>query len=178
MSLFSKIALGVFTVLAFNINAQENTNMPVAVDATSQVYMPENAGWLTNIDEAYAESKASGKPIMANFTGSDWCGWCKKLTADVFSHQEFKDWAKNNVVLLELDYPRRKTLPQHIQAQNSNLQSVFGIQGYPTVWVFGLSKDEVKNQFNVDAIGKTGYTRSVEEFTANIEQMISAKKKG
>jgi protein disulfide-isomerase len=177
MSLSKKFIFVVLTTFSFFSYGQQQ-GTPASETAQNGVYAPENAGWLTNIDEAYAESVSSGKPILANFTGSDWCGWCKKLTADVFIHQEFKDWAKKNVVLLELDYPRRKVIPQHIQAQNANLQSVFGIQGYPTIWVFNLTKDTVKNQFNVDAIGKTGYTRTVAEFTSNIEQMIDSKKKG
>ena len=109
---------------------------------------------------------------MANFTGSDWGGWCKRLTASVFSKDEFKTWAEKNVVLLELDFPRRKTVPQNIQAQNANLQQAFQVSGYPTIWVFHLNKDEAKNQYTIEALGKTGYTATVQEFTSGVEQMI------
>jgi len=85
-------------------------------------YKAENEGWLVKMEEAYALSKETGKPIMANFTGSDWCGWCKRLTASVFAKEEFKKWAEKNVILLELDYPRRKTLPEEIRNQNASLQ--------------------------------------------------------
>jgi thioredoxin-related protein len=164
-------------LLAFSLQAQAQPTeaAPPAPEVVAP-YQAENPGWLTNIDEAYAVSQQTGKPILANFTGSDWCGWCKKLTADVFIHNEFKTWADKNVVLLELDYPRRKTLPSHIQAQNSNLQQAFQVQGYPTVWLFNLVKDNVKNQFTVDALGKTGYTKTVQEFTSGLEQMMAAKK--
>ena len=70
-----------FSLLAFA--------MFVNMSFSQDTYAPENEGWLVNLDEAYALSKKTGKPIMANFTGSDWCGWCKKLTADVFSKPEF-----------------------------------------------------------------------------------------
>ncbi len=136
-------------------------------------YTPENEGWLVDIDEAFEISKKSGKPIMANFTGSDWCGWCKRLTADVFSKEEFKKWAATNVVLLELDFPRRKTIPQEIQQQNQSLQQAFKITGYPTVWVFNLEKDATTKQYSIEALGKTGYTKSWEEFTSGVEQMIN-----
>ena len=46
-------------------------------------YKAHAEGWLVDINEAYAISNKTGKPIMANFTGSDWCGWCKKLKAEV-----------------------------------------------------------------------------------------------
>lgn len=152
-----------------SVNAQSNGQAAHTVQAT---YTAENPGWLVNIDEAYALSKKTGKPIMANFTGSDWCGWCKRLTASVFSKDEFKSWAEKNVVLLELDYPRGKFIPQNIKAQNANLQQAFKIDGYPTVWVFHLNKDEAKNQYTIEALGKTGYTATVQEFTSGVEQMI------
>jgi len=140
-------------------------------------YTAKNDGWLVLIEEAYEQSQKSGKPIMANFTGSDWCGWCKRLDKSVFHHQEFKDWAKKNVVLLELDFPRRFQVPAYIKEQNSNLQRAFGVSGFPTIWLFDLKKDDA-GQFNVEALGKTGYTKTVAEFTDGIAQMMAKRKKG
>ena len=139
-------------------------------------YKAKNEGWLVSIEEAYAESKKSNKPIMANFTGSDWCGWCKRLDKSVFHHDEFKQWAKKNVVLLELDYPRRFQVPAEVKEQNANLQRAFGVRGFPTVWVFDMDKD-ASGQFNVNALGKTGYTKTVAEFTTGIEEMLSRRVK-
>ena len=139
-------------------------------------YSAKNEGWLVKIDEAYAQSQKSGKPILANFTGSDWCGWCKRLDKSVFHHQEFKDWAKKNVVLLELDYPRRFQVPADIKQQNADLQRAFGVRGFPTIWLFDLTKDAA-GQFNVNALGKTGYTKTVAEFTGGMEQMMAKRSK-
>ena len=105
-------------------------------------YKAENEGWLVNVDEAYSVSQKTGKPILANFTGSDWCGWCKRLTKSVFIHDEFKEWAEKNVVLLELDFPRRKQLPQAIKQQNESLKRAFSIRGYPSIYVFDLAKND------------------------------------
>ena len=141
-------------------------------------YSASNPGWLVDLDEAYKISEKTGKPIMANFTGSDWCGWCKRLTASVFSKPEFKKWADKNVVLLELDFPRRFQLPADVRKQNASLQQAFQVRGYPTIWVFRMDKDK-SGQYNIEALGKTGYTATVQEFTTNVEQMISqAKQKG
>jgi len=142
----------------------------------SAAYEAENKGWLVDVDEAFAESQKTGKPILANFTGSDWCGWCKKLTASVFVHEEFKSWAKDNVVLLELDFPRRKRLPEKYTKQNQGLQQAFGVRGFPTIWVFDLDRNEQTKQFGIKALGKTGYTRTPEEFTANVNKMIARRK--
>ena len=140
-------------------------------------YKAENDGWLVNVDEAYELSQKTGKPIMANFTGSDWCGWCKRLTKSVFIHDEFKTWADKNVVLLELDFPRRKQLPQEIKQQNASLQKAFGIRGYPTIYVFDLSKND-NGEFAISALGKTGYTKTVKEFTDGIDAMIARRDSG
>ena len=143
----------------------------------ADTYEAENEGWLVKIEEAYEESKKTGKPILANFTGSDWCGWCKRLTKSVFIEDEFKTWADDNVVLLELDFPRRKQLPNEIRQQNAQLQQAFGVRGYPTVWVFNLDKDD-KGQFQIEGLGKTGYRKTVAEFTSDVERMFAHAKKG
>ncbi|MCB0629790.1 MAG: thioredoxin family protein [Saprospiraceae bacterium] len=141
--------------------------------ATAQeAYKATHEGWLVSIEEAYAQSKKTGKPIMANFTGSDWCGWCKKLSAAVFDKPAFKTWANKNVVLLELDFPRRKQLPNEIRAQNQSLQQVFQVRGYPTVWVFNLDKDEESGKMMIEALGQTGYQPTLEEFTSGVDQML------
>ncbi len=141
-------------------------------------YTAENPGWLVDVDEAYAESQKTGKPILANFTGSDWCGWCKRLTKSVFVHKEFKDWAEKNVVLLELDFPRRKSLPARFKQQNQNLQQAFKVRGYPTVWLFDLSKESTDSQYSISALGKTGYTKTASEFITNINEMIARRDTG
>lgn len=155
-----------FIAFSFNMSAQ----------STAADYKAKNEGWEVNLEKAYSLSKDSGKPILANFTGSDWCGWCKRLDKSVFHHQEFKDWADDNVVLLELDFPRRKKLPADLQQQNRGLQQAFRVSGYPTIWVFYLDKDD-NGQFTIDPLGKTGYTKTVVEFTDGVDQMIARKKK-
>ena len=95
--------------------------------------------WLTNIDQAIAQSMETEKPIMLFFTGSDWCGWCKRLVKEVFDQKEFKDWAKDNIIPVELDFPRRTKLDENLVAQNRQLQRLFAVQGYPTIWLVDLS---------------------------------------
>ena len=132
-------------------------------------YASEKEGWLVDLDQAYEISVKEKKPILANFTGSDWCGWCKRLDADVFSKPEFQEWAKKNVVLLELDFPRRKQIPSKNQQQNAAMQQALGITGYPTIWLLTLTKDDVNGKFQVNPMGKTGYTQSPQQFIATIE---------
>lgn len=146
--ILSLIALLSFS--SFNIQAQP---MKTGI---AKPYEASMDGWLVSLEEANALSVKTGKPIMANFTGTDWCGWCKKLRREVFDTQEFKTWAKENVVLLELDFPRSFQVPDNIKAQNQQMSQALGVRGYPTIWFFTLSNND-KGQINIDPRGNTGY---------------------
>jgi protein disulfide-isomerase len=92
-------------------------------------------GWGENYDKALTQAKAEKKMVLLDFTGSDWCGWCIKLNKEVFSKQEFKDYAKANLVLVELDFPNAKPQSAELKAQNQKLQKQYSIEGYPTIIV-------------------------------------------
>ena len=104
----------------------------------------KNSMWLTNIDQAIAQSMETEKPIMLFFTGSDWCGWCKRLVKEVFDQKEFKDWAKDKIIPVELDFPRRTKLDENLITQNRQLQRLFAVQGYPTIWLVRPQYQEEK----------------------------------
>ena len=111
---------------------------------------PESGEWLTSYEQAKEISLATGKPILADFTGSDWCHWCKKLDKEVFDKREFKAWAAENVVLLELDTPRYGSQPEIIQRQNERLAKQFQVSSYPTVLLIGGDEQ---------VLGKLGYVK-------------------
>lgn len=118
--------------------------------------------WYTSLTEAQKLSNAQHKPIFGFFTGSDWCGWCRKLHADVFSKKEFITWAQKNVILLELDFPRNKQLSPELRQQNNELQQFFQVQGYPTCWMFTVTDDPTTNKKNITALGSQGYPQGAE----------------
>ena len=101
------------------------------VVSSMTIQAQEKLTWHTNIDEAIAVSKTENKPLFLFFTGSDWCGWCIRLQNEVFKTPEFIAWAKENVVLVELDFPRRTPQSDALKIQNSQLQQFFAIRGYP-----------------------------------------------
>ena len=111
--------------------------------------------WQTDMNKAMEISKKSKKPLFLFFTGSDWCGWCIRLQKEVFKTPEFEKWAKNNVVLVELDFPRQTPQQPEIRKQNAELQQTFAVQGYPTVWFVKASKKDGK--INLEKLGSTGY---------------------
>ena len=111
--------------------------------------------WNNNLNKAMEISKKTKKPLMLFFTGSDWCGWCIRLQTEVFKKPEFAAWAKDNVVLVEVDFPRRTALSAELTAQNNELQQFFAVQGYPTVWF--VNATSVDGKANFDKLGSTGY---------------------
>lgn len=113
--------------------------------------------WHTDLMKVHDLSAKSKKPIFAFFTGSDWCGWCIKLQNNVFSKPEFIEWARKNVILLELDFPRSKQLSPELAQQNANMQQAFGVTGYPTVWIFKTDKNNKEKKFTIDSYGSLGY---------------------
>jgi thiol-disulfide isomerase/thioredoxin len=119
-----------------------------------------NLVWQTDLVKAHELSQATKKPIFAFFTGSDWCGWCKKLQKDVYAKPEFVAWAEKNVILLELDFPRSKQLPQELAQQNNSLQQFFKVTGFPTVWIFLTEFDGANKRFSINALGSLGYPQA------------------
>ena len=106
--------------------------------------------WHIDVNKAINISVETGKPLFFFFTGSDWCGWCIRLQKEVFFKSEFKKWANENVILVELDFPRRKKLDQKIKQQNQQLAQMFGVRGYPTVWFVTPELTEGKTNITVE----------------------------
>jgi thioredoxin-related protein len=136
----------------------------------------EELTWYTSVPKVYEISKETGKPIFAFFTGSDWCGWCHKLQREVFAKPAFVEWANQHVVLLELDFPRRKQLSPELVQQNEQLQQVFKVGGFPTIWMFFLDKDEVSKKINISALGSLGYPSTAEPGKEEVSFLKDANK--
>ena len=91
--------------------------------------------WLNDYKKAQQEAKASNKFLLLDFTGSDWCGWCKKFDKEILSQSQFKDYARENLVLVELDFPRAKQQSPELRKQNQELAYQYQVQGFPTIVV-------------------------------------------
>lgn len=111
--------------------------------------------WHTDVNKAIELSIESEKPLFMFFTGSDWCGWCIRLQKEVFFKPDFVKWAKENLILVELDFPRRKKLDETLKQQNDNLRQMFAVRGYPTGW-FVVPEIEDK-KVNFKRLGSQGY---------------------
>lgn len=93
------------------------------------------AEWQTDYEQALATAKETRKCVLLDFTGSDWCPPCIEMNKVVFSQPAFQSYAQKNLILVEIDYPSRKKLPENITKQNELLKRQYGIdgKGFPTV---------------------------------------------
>jgi len=111
--------------------------------------------WHTDVNKAVNISVQTGKPLFFFFTGSDWCGWCKRLVKEVFIKEEFKTWATKNAILVELDFPKRTPISDDLKKQNRELGQMFGVRGYPTGWF--VTPTIVDGKVNFNKHGYQGY---------------------
>lgn len=91
--------------------------------------------WLTNLDKAKEKAKAENKMILMDFTGSDWCPPCKSLHKNVLTSAEFVEFAKKNLVLVEVDFPKNKKQSDELKSANRELAKKFDVKAYPTIVV-------------------------------------------
>jgi thioredoxin-related protein len=87
--------------------------------------------WFIDFEAAKKEAKASGKPILLYFSGSDWCGTCIKLKKEVLDNESFKEHASSNLILMQADFPRLKKnqLDKSIKIQNESLAEKYNSAG-------------------------------------------------
>lgn len=93
----------------------------------------DNLSWNGNLEKAIEQAKKENKAVLVNFTGSDWCIWCKRLSTEVFQQKEFEAYAKDNLVLVMLDFPKDIQQSQQTKEYNNKLAQKYGIQGFPTI---------------------------------------------
>lgn len=106
--------------------------------------------WIADYDVAAAQAAASGKDLLVDFTGSDWCGWCKRLDAEVFDEPAFAEGLSESFVFVALDFPRGEEVKAKVPnpARNDELQELHGIRGFPTVLLMTAAGE---------VYGRTGY---------------------
>lgn len=124
-------------------------------------------GWMTGWSKASEAAKTAKKPVLADFTGSDWCGWCIKLKKEVFSTPEFATWAKGKVILLEVDFPKKTKLDPALAKENNDLAKANKIEGFPTIVFFDAAGKE---------LGRLGYQPGgAKAWTDAADKILAAK---
>ncbi len=99
----------------------------------------DNLSWDVNLESAISKAQSENKYILVNFTGSDWCIWCKRLSNEVFSQKEFKEFADDNLILVMIDFTKNIEQSPETKIYNQQLLQQFAIEGFPTIFI--LDKD-------------------------------------
>ena len=90
--------------------------------------------WMTDFEAAKKKAAAENKDLFLKFTGSDWCPLCDRLDKEVFSKKAFIEYVQKTFVLIELDFPKNKSLlSAETQRQNQKLGIEFGAQRFPMI---------------------------------------------
>lgn len=135
--------------------------------AVLAVSLHAEGNWLIDAKQAKEQAAKDGKPVLMDFTGSDWCPPCKQLKSKVFDSQAFKDYAAKNLVLLELDFPSdKKKVSKETKAQNDQLSKEYKITGYPTIIVLDKDGKEVGREVGYSGESPAEYIKKIEGFLA------------
>ena len=102
--------------------------------------------------------------VLMDFTGSDWCGWCIKFDKEVFATKEFADYAAKNLVLVQLDFPRRKEQSADLKKTNTALQSKYDVSGFPTLVVLDKDGKVAGKQVGYLEGGPKAFIAKIKEF--------------
>jgi len=124
---------------------------------------PDKLNWETNLEQAVAQAKKENKAVLVNFTGSDWCIWCKRLNSEVFSQKDFEEYANKNLVLVKLDFPRDIQQTDATKLYNNTLAQKYGIQGFPTILILN-NKGELVAKTGYQPGGAANYVEHIESF--------------
>ena len=135
----------------------------LAAASASSARADGKPGWLDNQPAALAQAKADKKMVLMDFTGSDWCSWCIKMDKEVFSTPEFKEYAKDHLVLLELDYPHEKAIAPQTKEQNAKLAEEYGVEGFPTMIVLDADGKKIKEFGGYQAGGAKAFIAELEK---------------
>ena len=122
--------------------------------------------WETNFRQALKKAKENSKYLLLNFSGSDWCVYCKKLDKEVFSQKAFQKYARKNFVCVILDFPFKSAQDEDLKAQNTALAGRYRVQGYPTIVILNSRGKLVQ---------KTGYLPGgVKNYIEHLKEIIVA----
>lgn len=104
-----------------------------AQPAAAEKHLPPGIDWFAgDVEAAFAEAKASGKPIFL-YWGAEWCPPCAQIKSTIFNKREFQERSRLFVpVYLDGDTP---------SAQRHGER--FGVVGYPTMILFRPDGTEI-----------------------------------
>jgi protein disulfide-isomerase len=171
-----KMKKGTITALITIIAAGAMLMMSTGNDSLASDVMKDGAelgSWTMDYKAALALAQKKDLPIMLNFTGSDWCGWCIRMDRNVFAKKEWPRWAAENLLLVTLDFPKGKGIvPEKYQNRNRQLQRQYKVGGYPTYVIV-----DVDGKTELGRLG-AGRNKTPESFIKEAEEIVAKSSGG
>lgn len=138
--------------------------------AKGKVAVPSDrvAVWTADAKAAKAEAAKYDLPILLLYTAPSWCGYCKKLDAQLITQDKFKAYANKNLVLLIADYSE-KAEGDKWGEKNKDLIEACPIQGFPHMY---LLTPDAKN------LGEVQYYEpewSIQDYLDKMEELRKSK---
>ncbi len=95
------------------------------------LFTANTAEWKTDFEKATKQASAEHKLVLLNFSGSDWCIPCIRMHKEIFGAEVFTAYAKDNLVLVNADFPRLKKnkLAKELKTQNELLAARYNKEG-------------------------------------------------
>ena len=124
----------------------------------------QQGNWTTDYAKAVTQAKTDNKPILLDFTGSDWCGWCIKMKKESLDTPQFAAYAQKNLVLVTVDFPHNTPLPPQIKQQNDKLNAQYQASGFPTFILVDGSGHELGRQVGYLAGGAPAFIAKLNTF--------------
>lgn len=134
------------------------------------------AEWMTDFEAAKTKAAAENKAVLVDFTGSDWCGYCIKLRQNVFDKPEFDAYAKDKLVLVEIDLPRAKKLSEEQMKKNEALAEQYRVDGFPSVFVMSPKGEVLGGFVGGRPSGLADIQKPLDAGIANIKALEEARK--
>lgn len=120
--------------------------------------------WSVDYADTLKRSEASGKLAFMYFSGSNWCGFCKRLDSEILETELFQAYAAEHFELANLDFPRPAPKGDSNHDLNVWLKAQHGVKGFPTVLILNS---------NGAVVAQTGYVRGgPEAFIAALEELL------
>jgi rhodanese-related sulfurtransferase/thioredoxin-related protein len=141
----SSITALIFTTLLAGIaTASADPQTPLAAHQSSTTGLT----WLTNLQSAQTQAKAERKSVLLFFHGSDWCPTCAEMQRQVFDSPAFAQYARQSLVLVDVDFPEKHKQDEELRRINLALKARFNLslepgEGFPTIVLLNDSGETV-----------------------------------
>ena len=168
---------GVAMLLSWSMSAEEITGG--TVDGADKVTAEKEAAkliWFTNLEKAKEAARKRKVGIMVYFSGTDWCPACKIFDKYVLSSPDFINYAKDNLVLLNIDFPRDSSkVSQATKEYNTKLGKTFGVVAFPSIFLLKSNGESATAEIGYRGESGARYVAKIKAILAKAEQSVKSE---